>query len=49
MQQGQEFLNKRPSRGCKPVRSDEATKLCATPLADLAHVMMNSNEFVYIN
>ena len=28
---------------------DETTKLWLTPLAEFAHVVMNSNEFVYIN
>ena len=28
---------------------DESTKLWLTPLAEFAHVVMNTNEFVYIN
>jgi hypothetical protein len=48
LQQGQEFLNKRVAAD-KSSSQDETTKLWLTPLAEFAHVMMNSNEFVYIN
>jgi hypothetical protein len=48
LQQGQEFLNKRMAAD-KSSSQDETTKLWLTPLAEFAHVVMNSNEFVYIN
>jgi hypothetical protein len=48
LQQGQEFLNKRLATD-KSSSQDETTKLWLTPLAEFAHVIMNSNEFVYIN
>ena len=47
LQQAVEFLNKR-AIGAKAA-AREATKLSMTPLAELAHVVLNSNEFVYIN
>jgi hypothetical protein len=46
--QGQEFLQKRIATDQAGSR-DETTKLWLTPLAEFAHVVMNSNEFVYIN
>jgi Protein of unknown function (DUF1553)/Protein of unknown function (DUF1549)/Planctomycete cytochrome C len=48
LQQGQEFMQKRLSTNQGGSR-DESTKLWLTPLAEFAHVVMNSNEFVYIN
>jgi mono/diheme cytochrome c family protein len=42
--QALEFLKKRGVAG-----RDGATELALTPLAELAHVVLNSNEFLYIN
>jgi hypothetical protein len=44
VQQSLEFLKKRNG-----ATRAEATELALTPLAELAHVVLNSNEFVYIN
>ena len=46
--QGQEFMQKRLGANQAGSR-DESTKLWLTPLAEFAHVVMNTNEFVYIN
>ncbi len=46
LQQALEFLKNRQS-AAKPVSGEGAPAL--TPLAELAHVILNSNEFVYIN
>ncbi len=48
LQQGLEFLKSREAAG-KTSQRDETVKLWLTPLAEFAHVVLNSNEFVYIN
>ncbi len=48
VQQAMEFLKNRSSQRSKRGR-EEATELALTPLGELAHVVLNSNEFVYIN
>jgi Protein of unknown function (DUF1553)/Protein of unknown function (DUF1549)/Planctomycete cytochrome C len=51
LQQALEFLK---NRGAAAASSDsrnsgEASQLALTPLAEFAHIVLNSNEFVYIN
>jgi len=48
LQQGLEFLSKRAAADQSGSR-DESAKLWLAPLAEFAHVVINSNEFVYIN
>jgi len=46
VQQSLEFLNK---RSAAVAARGESTEVTLTPLGELAHVILNSNEFVYIN
>jgi hypothetical protein len=48
IQEAMEFLNRRRSAG-RAGSHDETNQLALNPLAELAHVILNSNEFVYIN
>jgi len=49
VQQALEFLKSRGTSAGKSGSQAETTELALTPLAELAHVVLNSNEFVYIN
>jgi hypothetical protein len=52
-QQALEFLNSRSTvsgeSGTRSGAGAEPARLALAPLAELAHVVLNSNEFVYIN
>jgi len=48
IQEAVEFLNRRRSAS-QAGSHDQTNQLALNPLAELAHVVLNSNEFVYIN